>query len=513
METVSGSASQRPVADRSALVRLLLPLCAGALIALLCSVLLEKAGWTWVFLVVAGLLAWIPPLILKEPRAYWLGVFLFILPFNLTKTFGSEARIRSVLETVGGVWGHSTLILQAADLALLVLLGDWLVRLATGKSSIRFPQIAFLPLLYLAWVTLGALFAAYPALSFFEIIREYKLFLIFLFTVNNVDVERLGKLIIPAILFGVLLQSGVTLVRYQTQQFTNVFGEAFGEFETSNEDLEQIEAGEESRSSDRKRGYGTFQHPNVTAMHLAFTLPLAFALFLQHRSSRWAGLAIFLLGVTALYLTFSRGGFLGLVAGLTIVIVVATLRKWVPPYLSWVGALVAILSLPLVIPTLQSYLRTRPDYFSQRLDHLQVGMRMIWLNPVMGTGLNNSTPYRASSTPGGVTWEETNLPLHSYHMLILIETGVVGFALYYGFFGIAAVRAYRLTGATDFCTSLMATGVLAGYGALAVHLTVDFLNLDALQMLLWFFTGLVVGRASNPRPASAAHSNKIVVNH
>jgi O-antigen ligase len=287
----------------------------------------------------------------------------------------------------------------------------------------------------------------------------------------------------------------LTLFRYQFQDFSKVFDTAFGEWEVDY--YEPVELAQET-SGEVFRAFGTFHHPNVTAMHFEFTLPLILALLLIATKPRyrWLFSGLFLIGVAALYVTFSRGAMLGFLAGSTAVILTAFPRKDFPRWmLVGVLALGLLVLLPFMAIKLQSYLTTRPEYYTLRIDHLQSGLRMVQINPLLGTGLNNSTLFLPQFAPGGATWQDRAAPIHTHHLLILIETGIVGFGLYYAFFGSLMIRALGFSRAQEFYSATFAIAISGTFAALAVHLIVDYLNIDALQTLAWFYAGLVVSVA------------------
>jgi hypothetical protein len=486
---------------------LLFPIVGGAVIAGICALLLMSLEPLWLTLLCGAGLASLPALLVKDPIRYWLALFLLVLPLNLSKAFGGQERLASLLETVGGTWGSNTLILQASDLPLFMLLALWGIRHALRREPIFFPLISYLPLGYLVWVTLGAVFAPYPWLSFFELIREYKFFVIYLFTINNVDPKTMSKLIIGTLLLGLLLQGGLTLVKYKSQKVENLFvslgfGQAASVDEGGDAEKYRFESvAEEGSAEEQKRGVGTLPHPTGTAMHLELTLPLALTLFLLEamRKEKWLYLSLFLLGSGALYTTFSRGGMLGaLFSFLVCISVLARRGSLSKTFIVGMLSLTALLTV-LTAVKLHSYLTTRPKYLNLHFEHLKTGMAMLQINPITGVGLNNSTFLRPQFTPGGESQIEQVLPIHSHYLLGLIETGVVGFGLYSAFFILLIFEALNRSRSRDFYAAVFAIAILSAYSALALHTIVDYAGGDALQTLLWFYAGLLIAmRRSGP---------------
>jgi O-antigen ligase len=278
----------------------------------------------------------------------------------------------------------------------------------------------------------------------------------------------------------------LTIVRYETQYTGNLFGQAFGTYEDPYVSL----VNEESENG-TLRGFGTLRHPNVTAMHLLLTLPLAMALFLTAREARtrWLTGAIFLLGLAGVLATFSRGGILGLLIGGAVVLWGALMTVRRLPHRLAAGVVLAglLTGFALLVPT---YMYTRSGAASVHLNLIETGIRMSQVNPITGTGINNSNPFRRFF--GGETAAELRFPIHNYYLLMLVETGFVGFALYFGFFGIMIWKSLRLGRSQDLLTEALGLGLAGGFVALGVQVMVDFPNLDALQMLMWFYAGLIV---------------------
>lgn len=484
----------------------------GALVAGAVFLVLGQLGAVWVFLIFAAMLACIPALIVNDSKLYWITLFLFLLPFGIFKNFGSGSRRIRMLETIGGPWGADSLFLQLTDLPLLVLLSLWFIRKMTTGERISFPRISFLPLAYLIWASVGGLFAPYPSLSFFELLVEYKYFLLYLFVINNVDHRKMGEIIVAMLLLGLLIQSGVTIAKYQSQRITNIFGEAFGGFGEFYENTEEHLKREwsvvigEGESSDKVRAVGTLPHPGATAWHLVSVLPIAFALVLvsSEKAAKWLFLMVFLLGASALYVTYSRGGMLAFITSVVVCGVVAYVRRLAPRKLILLTLALSVMLTPVVVLKLLDYLTTRPEYFNIRLLHMQLAIKMIGVNPLLGVGLNNSTVLRPYFTPGGETLVEHMHPIDSRHFLLLVETGIVGYGLYCLFFVLLMIECYRHSRSADFYVRVLSISILSVYSGYAIFMIADFTSVDAVNTLLWFYAGLVVAMRRNEADAQPA---------
>jgi hypothetical protein len=482
------------VKNHPVLFRVVAPIVVGALIGVVSALVMAFLKPVWIALFVAGAIACFPALFFKDARDYWLGLLLFVLPFNIYKVLSSERRALEVLNTVGGTWGDSTLIVQLTDLPLIVLLLLWGARRFISREPIFFPKICYLPLLFLVWGSLGAFFAPYPAITVTEVIRQTKFYLLFLYAINNINPRRLGQFIMVLLLVGLTFQGALTIYRFRTQNFAPIFGAAFGAFSASvdEETLEQVNIESTPTTDGPRRGFGTFEHPNPTAMYLVFVLPVALTLLLLSRKpfEKLLYLAIFLVGFGGLISTFSRGGMIGVLVASAVIISLAYFRR-VLPRSSIIGlAMVVVLASPFAVYKLYSYLNTRPEYFDLRIEHMKTGLMMAQISPIIGTGINNSNAFRSQFTTE--TYDDLALPLHNYYLLLLIETGFVGFGLYFSFFVLIVIESVRRSRTQDVIVvtlSIATAGALCGIG---VQVLVDFLNTDATQKLLWLYSGLIV---------------------
>jgi O-antigen ligase len=246
-----------------------------------------------------------------------------------------------------------------------------------------------------------------------------------------------------------------------------------------------------SENGTRRRGFGTFLHPNATAVFFEILLPLPLALAVTGRTRRsraWYA-ALLLFGLTGLVVTFSRGGLIGFVVSGLVCLGLARARGFVSRRVL-LGVVVAVLAIGAVgIP---KYLGTRPEYFAARFDHLRNGIRVFLSSPIIGVGLNNSSPVRNEVVPGGETAVERALPIHSHLLIGLSEAGIVGFALYVGFFALIAREAIRRSRSPHRYIVVFALTTIGAYSALAVHLVEDFMSFDAFHTLLWFYAGLMM---------------------
>jgi O-antigen ligase len=290
----------------------------------------------------------------------------------------------------------------------------------------------------------------------------------------------------------------------------------------------------------RARAFGTIGQPNSFAGYMNQVWPLAaglsiFALFtlLQRLScSIRAGVAsparawvlpLLVLGVAggvaaltvgALLASFSRGGWVGALAG-GLVLTLATLPALEQPLrrvvrrLLVAGLLGVVLVLALggggLLPaplaqrlsSITANLRlfdvrgvmVTPENFAvvERMAHLQAGWNMLRARPLLGVGPGNYSI--AFEQPPAVNtvrfttrpWYESRGHAHNYYIHIAAETGLVGVLAYLGLIGAVALQAWRsVRRARSWLWRGVAVGGAGVVAAVAVHNI--FENLHVLNM-------------------------------
>ena len=184
------------------------------------------------------------------------------------------------------------------------------------------------------------------------------------------------------------------------------------------------------------RVQGPFQHPNHLGGYLAIALPLAGAAVIAHnavRPLRLLGLAALVLGLPAIYLTYSRGSIVAAVVVLTVWLVVRMRAR---------GVVVAVLLVVLAATVMPLGLRDRFDPANERSD---IALRSdLWgaaieiagERPVLGVGPGNfeGAYERLSIVPTYASQrrlldgERLVVPRHAHQHLLtqFAETGVAG---------------------------------------------------------------------------------------
>lgn len=473
------------------MVRVVLPIGAGALTGGFVTLMLSGMKPVWSVLLPLGLLICLPTLVVRDVKLYWLVVFLFLLQFDLKRSLADGLKIRETLAIDYEIANFVPQV-RASDLALLVLLIFWLHQLAVRRQRLYFPKISWLPLAFVGWAGLSLFYAPVAYLSAVEWVQQCKFFLIYLYCANNIDSKRVLKGICLVLVATLLVQGTVSIVRYRVQHFEAFFGDTFGRDPVG--DFEQLFW--DPAVGGVRRSLGTVSSPEM------FLLLVPLALMLSCRnpafSSRWPFFLAFTVGTTGLYLTGSRSALLGFIVILVLFYYIGLRRGYLSREIGSALLVMALISGIVVAPKLYSFMATRGEAVDVRFEQYRTALSMVRKNPVLGVGLNNGTGAAKdyadhSSSSTDPTRHSAGMPIHSFYLFLLAEVGIIGSILYLSFFIFAVRHALRLSrSARDPLTSFFSTGVLLGLSGLATSIVTNTLSEDAIQTLLWLYAGAVV---------------------
>lgn len=405
-----------------------------------------------------------------------------------------------------GAAGPLTLTRASIPVVLLALVVGATVQRRTWRSSALLIPLSALT----AWIFATAAFARDPSASLTEGTRWVIALLTIVATLQLAgESPFVLRVVVCAMAFAGAVEAGV--------------GAALGVLGIGPESF--AVAGSFSRA------YGTFGRPNTFAGYLEITLfitgwlaveetrravPLARAYRAARRlgyhasaAERWAllralALAGFLAGSTLVMLggvlvSYSRGAWLGVAAGATVTLVLATRRWWLVGLacMPIVALLVVLAAGQLAPAALTERLDSIVDQFrpidaasvtitddnfavAERVAHWQAGWHMFEDHPLTGVGAGNfNVRY-----PDYFVREEFRFSqghAHNYYIHLLAETGIVGLFLYLVLIASVILLAARVALAAPAGVSrAIALGVLGTMVAATVHN--GFENLHVLNL-------------------------------
>ena len=282
------------------------------------------------------------------------------------------------------------------------------------------------------------------------------------------------------------------------------------------------------------RIFSTLGQANVLAAFFVLVLPCIGVLAVMGpRLLRALAAGSVVLGLAALGLTLSRGGYLGLLAGLVAMaaVIAPSVRTSVRFDRRWVraGALVAVAAIVLLVaipPARQQAVRvldraasivnTRDSSIASHLDLWAVGLRIMFDHPVLGTGPDTYAlvfpRYRDRVlTAERAAFMERFRPESPHNVYLAISTGlgIPALIAYLALIAMVLVRAVR--------SVLLTTGPIRIVGVALIGAIVGHLVSDAFMTaeltgawLFWTFLGaaaslpILVPRTDDPGGARSA---------
>ncbi|MFH2061724.1 MAG: O-antigen ligase family protein [Candidatus Beckwithbacteria bacterium] len=370
---------------------------------------------------------------MPKPKSWQLNLFyliLFLIPCNLAKHFILPSSYVS-----GILVDYLIPTIYITDILIIILLGSELqqVILRSRQMSRLVPNLLFFPALLLPLV----IFASSPIPALYKYLKILLLILFSIWIKQNINLKKHSTHIINTLSASVLFQSLLALTQWFKQ--SSVFNYLPFGIQPYNSATPNIDKITWFTGAIKIPPMGTFPHPNVLAGFLAVILPLILCKGLSLGSElsavcspvKKSGRKIvpnllrilpLFLGLITLFLTFSLSAWLAfLLIGLPLVL---KSHLKIPPkkfIFIYSGLFLILFS----FATSFTFLAPASS-FSRRSQLTNISLKMIKDKPIFGVGLNNFTINMESY--GHVTATTRFLqPVHNIYLLILSETGLIGF--------------------------------------------------------------------------------------
>lgn len=238
---------------------------------------------------------------------------------------------------------------------------------------------------------------------------------------------------------------------------------------------------------------GPFKSPNGLAAYLACVIPIALSFSL----SKWKSLAVKILFfsisgmlIMSIYWTFCRGGWLGLIVGLILLILILNYQR-IKKIFWRLFSFSFIFGVPLIGIAL-FFFRKRKDGY--RFTLFQGAWRMIEEHPLLGKGIGTYMDYCASYTNSpGVFYA------HNCYLQMWAESGIFSLLCFLLFAGCVFYRSMKTSlRAVKSANYFILIGLTAGLMAFLVHSFFEVhLYSFQLSFLFWVVLGLTVASSSN----------------
>jgi len=281
------------------------------------------------------------------------------------------------------------------------------------------------------------------------------------------------------------------------------------------------------------RAYGTFEQPNPFAGFIGLGLPIVLALTtyysidllrkrlvaIQFRYlARWIACgSVALMLAAALYLSFSRGAWLGAVAALGAMIAFAPRRLWIGIGLMAIALalLIGLSSADLLPAAINERLADAGELFQfrdvrgvaindanyaliERLARWQAALNMLTDQPWTGVGFGNYQAvyeqYRL------INWPTPLGHAHNIYLNVAAETGLPGLAAYAFLWAVIFGLTIQTIRQTNGIHRALAVGLLGAWVYLSVHNLVDNLYVNNTHLLIGVLLGLLAALRQPPEP-------------
>lgn len=406
--------------------------------------------------------------------------------------------------------GAEGLYVKPSDLPLIGLYALWVMESASAKASASRRSFLmlwlFAPFLGVGLISAGL--AGDKSWAMYEWVRWLRGGFLLFYLLAKLRIDDVPFLV-KVLSLAVVAQSVLGLLQTGLRK---TFG--LDRFGVIGEGSENILAQDFGLTTTVVRSSGTLGHPNLLGGYLALALPVFFALLVTDGNAKrrpfWAGALI--IGTAALVGTLSRGSWAAFAAGCALCMALfvyfrlLNLRRVVT--LAFVGGCLALVAAsPLAPMALKRITFNFGDSLDFRQDMNRLALRLFERDPVFGVGLNNFTLAFQEVDPRNAKKMETEwgtiAVVHNLYLLVLSETGALGFATYMLFWlGFLVIGARAGPSLGRFERTVVA-GVMSGVVGVLVG---DFLSFSLWQdavnlngVLLVGICGLLIGEARKGR--------------
>ncbi len=397
--------------------------------------------------------------------------------------------------------------LTAVDLLVAMVIALWLAQMIVQRRGIciDWPPLAMPFAIFLFAALLSTTAALSLQFAAKEFVKWAEMFAIYVFVANNLDASKISRALVTLLLAG-LSEAAIGIYQFLFRAGPEGFA-LFGRF---------------------LRAYGTFEQPNPYAGYLGLVIPIAAGIvtsFVIGRPSsvRWkmedAGrkfftltfpilaLGVLLAMLTALGMSWSRGAWLGVAAGLVVTVIVQSRRAFVFSMIAaLVLAFVIFLSSLNVIPNaIAARLSGIGDYFGvfdvrgvkvddanfaivERMAHWQAAGEMFSDHPLLGVGFGNyQVVYPVYALPH---WSDPLGHAHNYYLNVAAEAGLIGLSAYAILWVAAFWQGWRAVSVSRGIGRGIAAGLLGVLVALSVHNGFDNLFVHAMYVQVGIGLGI-----------------------
>jgi hypothetical protein len=382
--------------------------------------------------------------------------------------------------------GDYRIAMSLLDFALIALAVEyWLTVPREQRQPLRPAALKWLMIGFLGLALLSLNFAKEPALTFFEIIRLFRMTVLAWIVAKCVnDQAALRRVVL--VLFAVTIAEGVLAVGQKLsggQLGIGLVGEP-----------EKVMTQELNTGDTAIRVGGTFGHANQFARFLGLVLPLALAVSIasQKKRDRLLASAALLIGGGALVATLSRAAWIGVATASALVFAAMIWRSVLRSRALQSLKIVLLLIIPFVLINLGTFIArfTSKDEgsFATREPMARIAMKIIQDHP-WGIGFGNYRQWLPSYGDPAIPFT-FQAKVHNMYLLIAAELGVFSLVVFLAIGAAVFRQGLALAGRASPDLAMIALGIAGGFLAFGIHCLVDYEEIARIP-ILWFYIGLI----------------------
>ncbi len=437
----------------------------------------QQMSVKWALLITMAVMAPTFVLIFGDLKKLFLMVFVIDIPLGLDISVGPLYSDHQ--------GGPLSFVVSLSTMLLPVAYALWLLE---DKQKSQAKIQAFLPItipaiIYIFSALISLLQSTNLTLSLFELFLTVKLFIFYFYIANNIrSWQELG--FVMAVYSGALMvESWVVILQAVTGIDLGFLGLNAVSFEGNTESLQEIRAG------------GTLGGANVAGAYLASALTPTIAAFLlgNKLTDNRITMAAIPFAALALLSTGSRGGWIGLALGASVVFAVALIRR-INTQAIIAAAIIGMVMLGIFSGRIITRL-TGDDGGSaeSRIYYNQLAWNIIDDNYWLGVGINNFDIVKWSYLPPELKQElrEFVFVVHNKYLLVWAHTGIFGF-LAFVFVPVSAMiyASQWIRQDSDVRAYIMGASFLGAILGFSFHMNFDIFDSRQELMQLWLLFAL-----------------------
>ncbi len=382
--------------------------------------------------------------------------------------------------------GDYRVAMSLLDFALIALAAEyWLTVPRPQRQPLRPAVLKWLMLGLFGLALLSFNFAKEPALTFFEIIRLFRMMVLAWIMAKCVNDQRALRRVV-LVLFAITIAEGVLAFGQRLsggQLGIGIVGEP-----------EKVMMQELNTGDTAIRVGGTFGHANQFARFLGLVLPLTLAVSIasQNQRDRLLASAALLIGGGALVATLSRAAWIGVATASALVFIAMILRPALRSRALQSLKIVLLLIIPFVLINLGTFIArfTSQDEgsFATREPMARIAMQIIQDHP-LGIGFGNYRQWLPRYGDPAIPFT-FQAKVHNMYLLIAAELGIISLAVFLAIWAAVFRRGLALAKHASPDLAMIALGIAGGFLAFGIHCLVDYEEIARIP-ILWFYIGLI----------------------